>query len=192
MWLFFLVIFLMNALFFDSADRICSWWIFSLSHGGLVQGANVVLRVMLIIIISNIFTCTTDTAEITFALNSLIKPLKFIRVPVEDVAMIISIAIQFIPTLLEETDTIRKAQTARGARFESKRLLEKAASITPLVIPIFISAFRHADELSQAMEARGYRNARNRTRRKREPLHMRDYAALAVCTSVFVIQISVL
>ena len=102
--------------------------------------------------------------------------------------MIISVAIQFIPTLMEEADTIKKAQTARGARFESKRLMEKAASILPLIVPIFLSAFRRADELSQAMEARGYRGARSRTKKKREPLRVQDYMALALCFAVCAFQ----
>ncbi len=188
MWLFFLVIFGMNALFFENENALASWWIFHLSIKGMRQGFIVVMNVVLILILGNLLTSTTSATQITTALESLMKPLKLIGVPTEDVAMIISVAIAYIPVLIEETQAIKMAQTARGARFESRKLSERAVSYIPLVVPIFIAAFRRADELSLAMEARGYRNARKRTRRKREPLVLHDYASLAVCASVFLIQ----
>ncbi|MBP7174710.1 MAG: energy-coupling factor transporter transmembrane protein EcfT [Thermoclostridium sp.] len=188
MWLFFLIIFCMNALFFNSGNALVSWWIFHLSMGGIRQGFIVVINVALILFLGNLLTSTTSTTQITAALGSLMKPLKFIGVPTEDVAMIISVAITYIPVLMEETQSIKMAQTARGARFESRKLSERAASYIPLIVPIFIAAFRRADELSLAMEARGYRNAKNRTRRKREPLVLHDYSGLAICASVFLIQ----
>lgn len=191
LWLFFTVIFLMNALFFDGNAPLCSWWIFHITAAGLSQGAQVVLRVLLVVLLSNILTCTTRPMELTGALESLFKPLKLFHIPVEDIAMILSVAIQFIPTLSEEADMIKKAQTARGARFESRRLTDKAASVAPLVVPIFLSAFRRADELSMAMEARGYRNAGSRTKKDRHALHLPDYLALTasmmICAaSVFI------
>ncbi len=189
LWLFFIIIFFMNVLFFDGENTIWSWWIFGLSFAGAKQGANVVLRVALLVVLSNALTCTTAPMDLTNALKSLMKPLKLIRVPVEDVAMIISVAIQFIPTLIEETDMIQKAQTARGARFESKKLTEKAASVLPLLVPMFLSAFRRADELSIAMEARGYRNARNRTIKEKEPLKVADITALTASAVICIIQI---
>ena len=98
--------------------------------------------------------------------------------------MILSVAVQFIPTLLEETDTIRKAQIARGARFESRRLHERAQAMLPLIVPIFLSAFKRADELAMAMEARGYRSARGRTRKKSVPLPLSSWGALVLCALV--------
>jgi energy-coupling factor transport system permease protein len=190
MWLFFFVIFLMNALFFDDTVPIWSWWIFRISETGIRQGISVVVHVALIIILGNVLTLTTAPMDVTMALESLIKPLKLMGVPTEEVAMIISVAIQFIPTLMEEADMIRMAQTARGAQFESKKVAEKVTSFISLVVPIFISAFRRADELSLAMEARGYRNARNRTKRKREPFLWRDYAALTLCVGVLMSQLT--
>ncbi|NLO40833.1 MAG: energy-coupling factor transporter transmembrane protein EcfT [Ruminiclostridium sp.] len=188
MWLFFLVIFGMNALFFDNENALASWWIFHLSMQGIQQGLIVVINVALILILGNLLTSTTSATQITTALENLMKPLKFIGVPTEDAAMIISVAIAYIPVLIEETQVIKMAQTARGARFESRKLSERAISYIPLVVPIFIAAFRRADELSLAMEARGYRNAKNRTWRKSEPLVLQDYSSLAVCASVFLIQ----
>ncbi len=149
---FFLLIFAMNALFFATDDAIWHWWILTLSVPGIVQGAQVTVRL--------------------------------VRLPVEDIAMILSVAVQFIPTLLEETDTIRKAQIARGARFESRRLHERAQAMLPLIVPIFLSAFKRADELAMAMEARGYRGARGRTRKKSVPLPLSGWGALALCALV--------
>ena len=147
-----------------------------------------VSNLLLILILGNLLAMTTLPTQVTTALGGLIKPLKFIGVPTEDVAMIISIALQFIPTFLEETELIKMAQIARGARFESKKLLERAASFIPLVVPVFIAAFRRADELALAMEARGYRNARNRTGREKEPLAPGDYWALTACALLCLVQ----
>ena len=192
LWLFFLVIFAMNVLFFDSADPLWVWWIFTVSAEGVAQGVNVVCNVLLIMVLANILTGTTAPMDMTWAVASLFQPLKLLRVPVEDVAMIVSAAIQFIPTLMDETDTIKKAQIARGARFESKRLTERAASFLPLIIPIFLAAFRRADDLATAMEARGYRNAQNRTKKNGHPFHLSDIVALASCAAVCLLQLYVL
>lgn len=160
MWLFFIIIFLMNTVFFETDTPLFSWWIFTPSFDGAIQGLNVVFRVALAIVIGNILISTTSPLEIIGAIETLIFPLKYIGVPVRDIAMIFGVAIQFIPTFANETQMIRKAQTARGSRFESKKLIEKAQSFIPLVVPIFLSAFRRADELSVAMEARGYRRTK--------------------------------
>lgn len=188
MCLFFLVIFMMNALFNNSGETLGSWWIFHLSIGGIKQGFSVVINVILIIVLGNLLTLTTSPTQVTSALESLIKPLKLIGIPTEDIAMIISVSIQFIPTLMEEAEIIKMAQIARGARFESKKLSERARSYIPLIIPIFISAFRRADELSQAMEARGYRNAKNRTKKKKKQIELQDYIALTICVSICIMQ----
>ena len=187
-WLFFLVIFMMNGLFNNSGGTLVAWWIFHISIGGIKQGFSVVINVILIIILGNLLTLTTSPTQVTSALESLIKPLKLVGIPIEDIAMIISVSIQFIPTLMEETETIKMAQITRGARFESKKLSERARSYIPLIIPIFISAFRRADELSLAMEARGYRNAKNRTKKKKKPIEGQDYIALTICASICIVQ----
>lgn len=189
LWLFFIVILLMNGLFYDSTAPFWSWGIINISFEGVRQGTRVVLNVVFIMILGNVLTSTTTPIDMTTSLSNLMRPLRLIRIPVEDVAMIISIAIQFIPTLLEEADTIKKAQIARGARFESKKLAERAMSFLPLIIPLFLSAFRRADELSIAMETRGYRNARDRTKKARIPLCQSDLLALAFSFIVCLIQI---
>lgn len=184
LWLFFVVIFIMNALFYSDAEPILSWGVTRLTAQGMKQGAKIIVNVAYIMALSNVLIRTTAPMDLTQGLNNLMKPLRLLRVPVEDVAMILSIALRFIPTQVEDAVAIKKAQTARGARFESKKLHERISSFLPLLIPVFMSAFRRADELAMAMEARGYRNARNRTGRVREPLKPEDFVAL-MC-SIFI------
>ena len=145
-----------------------------------MQGANIVCRVILIMILGNVLTSVTSPIEMTGAMETLLCPLALFGIPVGDVAMILGVALQFIPVFMEETELIQKAQTARGARFESRRLKDRAASVMPLVVPVFLSAFRRADELSVAMEARGYRRSRGRTKRLKVSFRLQDLAALAV------------
>jgi energy-coupling factor transport system permease protein len=191
MYWFFILILLMNTCFYSPENAWVSFWIFTPSLSGLMQGIDVVLRVFLVLVVSNVLTSTTAPIEITNALEFLISPLKLIGIPTEQIAMILSIAIQFIPTLSEETDTIRKAQMSRGARFDSPKLTEKAEAVLPLVIPIFFTAFKRADELSLAMEARGYRTAAGRTKKKFAPLQFVDYGALLIVVGICVLQIIV-
>jgi len=176
----FIVIFLMNALFFSSGRPLWSWGIISLTPEGMRQGTKVVFNVAYIMVLANVLIAATTPIDLTAGLVRLLKPLAFLRVPVDDAAMIIGIAIRFIPTLLEEAGMIKKAQTARGARFESRKFRARAASFWPLLIPVFLSAFRRADELALAMESRGYRNARDRTRKAAKPLKGPDFAALGL------------
>lgn len=192
LWMFFIVIILMNSLFYENGEFLVSFWIFRISKLGLWQGVKVILNIVIIMILSNILTGSTSPVKITDAIGSLLKPLKIFQIPIEDIAMIISIAIQFIPTLIDEVEVIKKAQISRGARFESKHITERAKSFLPLVIPIFISAFRRADELSIAMEARGYKNAKNRTPKNKKSLQKIDIIAILFCAIVFLIQYSCL
>ena len=189
MWRFYVLIFLLNALFFSAEDPYWQWWIFSLSQMGIIQGASVIFRIIIIMALSSILTQSTPPMELITAIEALLYPLKFIRLPTEDIAIILSVAIQFIPTLMEETDTIRKAQTARGARFESKKLLERAFAMPPLIVPIFLSAFKRADELSMAMEARGYRGAKHRTRKDKTPLQTTGWLAVLFCAAICVAEV---
>lgn len=166
---FFLFIFLMNALFFEAEQPLWSWWILQLSVEGTAQGLQVILRVALALVIGNLLLSTTPPLELTRAVESLLFPLKYLGVPVQDVAMILGASLQFVLILAQEAELIRKAQVARGAQFESRKLTEKGRSLLPLVVPIFLAAFRRADELATAMEARGYRrNGRSVKFRKRK------------------------
>ena len=180
--MFFLFIFLMNAFFSEAEQLLWSWWIFRLSTDGMRQGIQVVLRVALAMVLGNILVSVTSPLEITGAIETLIFPLQYAGVPIQEVALILGVAIQFIPTFAEEADMIRKAQTARGARFESRKLTERAQSVMPLVIPVFLSAFRRADELSIAMEARGYHRRKGKIRfRKRKAGGIEMAAILFSC-----------
>ena len=186
---FFIIILLMNLCFYEPEHPWVQWWIFRPSYEGLMQGINVVVRVFLLLVLSNVLTITTAPLSMTTAIERFISPLHFIGVPTELVAMILSVAIQFIPTLLEETDNIRKAQTARGARFDSRSLIDKARSVLPLVIPVFLAAFKRADELSLAMEARGYRVEAKRQVKQKDPFKTADWLALLLCAALAAIYI---
>ena len=177
---FFVLIFVLNTLFFSSETPIVHWWIITISREGMVQGANVVLRIIVILILSNAFTLTTPPMAIMGGIEDLLAPLGYLGLPVEQAAMILSVAVQFIPTLLEETDTIKKAQIARGARFESKKLWERGMALLPLIVPVFLSAFKRADELSMAMEVRGYRDAKHRTKKERKPISAGGWLTILV------------
>lgn len=165
-WTFLFLILLMNILFYDSGNPWVSWWIFTPSKSGLLQGMSVVVSVMWIMVFGNILMAVTSPMELTSAFERSLRPLKLFKLPTEEAALIISVAIQFIPVLMEETDMIKKAQIARGARLESRKLHERIGSIPSLVVPAFLAAFRRADELAAAMEARGYRDAGERSQRK--------------------------
>ena len=154
---FLAVILTMNFLFFAGDDPLVSIGPLAPSLQGLEQGARIALSVGIILVAGNILTSTTSPVALTGALERAFRPLSLLHVPTRTLSLIVSVALQFVPTLLEETATIRKAQVARGAKLESPHLLEKAAAVVPLVVPVFVSAFRRADELSTAMEARGYR-----------------------------------
>lgn len=215
LWSFLTVIFLMNAFFCKEGEPLFHWWFLRLTQEGMIQGANVALKVIYLMLFSNFLLCVTPPMEITTALAHFMRPLGRLRFPVDEIALILSAALQFIPTLLEETDTIKKAQLARGARFDSRNLLEKAESYLPLIIPIFLSAFRRADELAMAMEARGYRSGtggqrslgrRHRSEGQRgskyqhgsesrwqkgQGLMLQDLAALGGCLAVCMLQFTI-
>ena len=153
------------------------FWIFTITKQGVYQALFIGLRLVLLIIGSSLMTLTTTPIELTDGIERLLRPLKRIHVPVHDIAMMMSIALRFIPILLEETDKIMKAQMARGADFESGRLIQRAKAMIPILVPLFLSAFRRAGELATAMEARCYRGDNGRTRMKELKYKRRDYIA---------------
>ncbi|MBR2263596.1 MAG: energy-coupling factor transporter transmembrane protein EcfT [Firmicutes bacterium] len=155
-------------------------WIFTITKQGVYQALFIGLRLVLLIIGSSLMTLTTTPIELTDGIERLMRPLKKLHVPVHDIAMMMSIALRFIPILLEETDKIMKAQMARGADFESGRLIQRAKAMIPILVPLFLSAFRRAGELATAMEARCYRGDSGRTRMKELKYKKRDYIAYLV------------
>lgn len=170
--------------FLVRGDPIWEWGFLSISRQGIYTAVFMALRLILLIIGCSMMTLTTTPIELTDGLERLMRPLKKIHVPVHDIAMMMSIALRFIPILLEETDKIMKAQTARGADFESGNLVAKAKSLIPVLVPLFISAFRRADELATAMEARCYHGDEGRTRMKELKYHAADHVA-KLCLLVF-------
>ena len=189
---FFIIIFIMNLCFFQSERAWITFWIFSPSYDGMMQGIKVVVRVAVIMIFCNILNVTTPPVEITRAMENMMSPLRIIKVPTHQLALILSVAIQFIPTLFEEADMIKKAQTARGARFDSRKFRDKAGAVIPMVVPIFISAFRRADELSLAMVARGCRVDVRQANRDRLHIGLAEIMAFLICMALLVLQIILL
>lgn len=145
---------------------------------GLYLAGLMATRLIFLIIGSSILTLTTSPIQLTDGIENLLSPFKKIGIPVHEIAMMMTIALRFIPILLEETDKIMKAQMARGADFESGGIIKRAKSLIPLLVPLFISAFRRADELAMAMEARCYRGGENRTRMKQLMVQKQDYFAM--------------
>ena len=177
-------------LFLTPGEVVVSFWKLKITKEGMKLALLMAARLCFLIIGSSIMTLTTTPNQLTDALEKLLGPLKKIHVPVHEIAMMMSIALRFIPILLEETDKIMKAQIARGADFESGSLITKAKNLVPLLVPLFISAFRRANDLAMAMEARCYRGGEGRTKMK--PLHYekRDYLAYTVLVVYLVLAIA--
>ncbi len=164
--------------------------IFKITKEGVILAGKMAIRLTYLVIGSSVMTLTTTPNQLTDGLESLMKPLSYVKVPVHEIAMMMSIALRFIPILLEETDKIMKAQIARGADFESGNLIQKAKALVPLLVPLFISAFRRANDLAMAMEARCYHGGGGRTQMKPLKYRTRDYGAfvlLAIYLSVSII-----
>lgn len=167
-------------LFLTPGTPIVKIWKLTITQEGLRQAIYMGIRLIFLILGSSLMTLTTTPNNLTDGLESLLGPLKLIHVPVHEVAMMMAIALRFIPILLDETDKIMKAQIARGADFESGNLIKKAKNMIPLLVPLFISAFRRANDLAMAMEARCYRGGKNRTKMKPLKYKGRDAAAYLV------------
>lgn len=166
---FLLLITVMYNLFLGTGDVLIEWKFIRITWQGMETACYMLIRLSLLIVGSSLMTLTTTPNQLTDGLESLMKPLRLLRIPVHEVAMMMSIALRFIPILMEETDKIMKAQIARGAEFESRNLVKKAKALVPLLVPLIISAFRRANDLALAMEARCYRGGDSRTKMK--PLH---------------------
>ncbi len=184
--LFLLIITVIFNLFLTPGETLVSFWVFTITKQGAKQAFTMAVRLSMLIIGSSVMTLTTTPNNLTDGLESVMKPLKKIKVPVHEIAMMMSIALRFIPILLEETDKIMKAQIARGADFESGNLFKKAKSMVPLLVPLFISAFRRANDLAMAMEARCYQGGEGRTKMKPLIYKKRDVIAYVVVVLFFV------
>ena len=177
---FLLIMAVVCNLFLTAGEPLVTIWKLTITKEGVIQAGKMAVRLVFLITGSSVMTLTTTPNQLTDGLEKLLKPLNVIRVPVHEIAMMMSIALRFIPILIEETDKIMKAQIARGADFESGNLIQKAKNMVPLLVPLFVSAFRRANDLATAMEARCYRGGENRTKMKPLIYHKRDYLAYGV------------
>ena len=156
----------LNLFFTTEGTVLVDFWIITITTAGLQRAIFMVVRILLLICGTFLLTYTTSPISLTDGLEALMNPLKKLKVPVHELSMMMCIALRFIPTLIEETDKIMSAQKARGADFESGTLMEKAKALVPILVPLFISAFRRADELATAMECRCYQGGEGRTKMK--------------------------
>ena len=165
----------LNLFFTQEGTLLVDVWIIKIYSGGLSRAAMMVVRILMLISGTFLLTYTTSPIALTDGLEALMNPLKKIKVPVHELAMMMCIALRFIPTLIEETDKIMCAQKARGADFENGSLMERAKALVPILVPLFISAFRRADELATAMECRCYQGGEGRTKMKLLRYHREDF-----------------
>ncbi|SKC35438.1 energy-coupling factor transporter transmembrane component T family protein [Maledivibacter halophilus] len=175
-------------IFMTPGEPLYQLGVFKITKEGINMAVFMALRLIFLIIGTSLLTLTTSPIELTDGIEKILNPFKRIGVPAHELAMMMTIALRFIPTLLEETDKIMKAQMARGADFESGNIVKRAKSLIPLLVPLFIGAFRRADDLAMAMEARCYRGGENRTRMKQLRFEARDYIAIVILIG-FVISI---
>ncbi len=190
--LVFIIIFtaLINVFTVKGGETLVTFWKLSITTEGVFFAIKMALRIILLIIGSSLLTLTTTPIKLTDGIEALLKPLSKMGVPAHDIAMMMTIALRFIPTLLDETDKIIKAQQARGADFDTGRLRDKARALVPILVPLFISAFRRADELAMAMESRCYNGGANRTRMNVMKVTSIDYTAIILFVVYWVVIIA--
>lgn len=175
---------LINLLFYDEGTVLWSWWKIKITSGGITFSIKMFLRLSLLIMGTSLLTFTTKPMELSDGIESLLKPLKYLKVPVHDIALIMSIALRLIPNLLEETDKITMAQKARGADFENGGLIKKVKAMIPVLIPLFVGAFRKADELADALDSRCYKASPKRTKLKQLKFSYLDLIGAIVILAV--------
>ncbi len=179
---------IMNLLLTRNGDTLIHFWIFTITEGGLRTSVFMAIRLMYLVAGSSIMTFTTSPNGLTDGMEKLLHPLNKLNVPVHEIAMMMSIALRFIPILLEETDKIMKAQQARGADFESGNIIQRAKAMVPILVPLFVSAFRRANDLAMAMESRCYHGGEGRTKMKPLRYKSRDRIAYII-TLIYLVAI---
>lgn len=165
-------------LFYTTGEPLVKIWVLTITKEGVVTAFFMVTRIIMLVCGTFLLTYTTSPISLTDGLELLLSPLKVIKVPVHELSMMMCIALRFIPTLIEETDKIISAQKARGADFETGGIVRRAKALIPILVPLFVSAFRRADELATAMECRCYRGGVGRTRMKKLVMQLRDWVTL--------------
>lgn len=174
----------LNLLFIEGGDTYFAWKFIKITEEGVQTSVFMIFRIIFLILGSSLLTYTTSPIALTDGIESLLSPLKKLHLPVHELAMMMTIALRFIPTLIEETDKIISAQKARGADMETGGLMHRAKALVPILIPLFVSSFRRAEELATAMECRCYRGGEGRTRLRQPKTGTRDVVALCI-TLVF-------
>lgn len=172
-------------LFYGSGEILWEWWIIRITQGGINNAVFVTVRIAVLVIISAVLTFTTSPSDLTDAIERLLKPLTLFHIRVHEIAMMMTIALRFIPVLLEETDKIMNAQKARGADMESGNIFKRVKALIPVLIPLFVSSFRRANDLATAMECRCYNGGKGRTRMKELHFSGMDLAALIFSLIIF-------
>lgn len=182
---------ILNLFFTKEGMILVEWHFITISTGGILRAVQMMARILMLICATFLLTYTTSPIALTDGLESLMGPLKKVKVPVHELSMMMCIALRFIPTLIEETDKIMSAQKARGADFETGSLIQRAKALIPILVPLFISAFRRADELATAMECRCYQGGEGRTKMKLLRYHREDLKAFGV-TGVMALSVIIL
>ena len=176
---------ILNLFFVSTGDVVFSWTIIKITTDGIRTMIFMAVRIVFLICGTSLLTYTTSPIALTDAIERILSPLRVIKFPAHEIAMMMTIALRFIPTLIEETDKIMSAQKARGADLESGSLIHRAKALVPILIPLFVSAFRRAEELALAMECRCYHGGEGRTRLKQLKTTYRDYVALLMTEAFF-------
>lgn len=179
----FLIIFtaVLNLFFYSGSSSykpLVDWWIITITYESIINTIFLAFRLFLLVMGTSVLTLTTTPVALTDGIESLLTPLKWIKFPVHELALIMSIALRFIPTLMDETNRIVAAQKARGADFETGGLIKRAKAVVPILIPLLVSAFRRAEDLGDAMDARCYSGAKGRTKYKKLTFTWRDLVGL--------------
>ncbi|UJL46575.1 energy-coupling factor transporter transmembrane protein EcfT [Virgibacillus sp. NKC19-16] len=189
-WFLIIFTFILHLFVTNEGTLLVDLFIVEIYSGGVIQGFAISLRFFLLILVTSLLTLTTTPIEITDAIEDMLHPLKRFKFPVHELALMMSISLRFIPTLIQETDKISKAQASRGVDFRTGPIKERAKAVVPLLIPLFVSAFKRAEELAMAMEARGYQGGEGRTKLRQLKVEKRDigiYLLFAVVLAVLFI-----
>lgn len=177
---------ILNLFFVSTGELLWSWWVFNIYWGGVYFAIITMVRIICLILGAALLTYTTSPIVLTDAIERLLSPLAKLHFPAHELAMMMTIALRFIPTLIEETDKIMNAQKARGAQLDSGGVMQRVRALVPVLIPLFLSAFRRADELAMAMECRCYHGGEGRTRLRQLKITGKDIWLAAICVLVFV------
>lgn len=177
---------LLNVLYIKGDTVLWQWWAFTVSVEGIIQALFMSVRIILLIVVTSLLTYTTNPIDLTDGLERLLRPLKVIKVPVHDLAMIMTIALRFIPTLMEEANKIMAAQKARGADIDTGSFMKRIKALIPILVPLLVSAVRRAAELATAMDCRCYSGGEGRTQMKQIRLSMRDAVAAVCCVTLLI------